>query len=113
MLRADAGEFQKSLVKREKELARVRVKYDLDPDLKGMVERIARQEDTSASQMAQLLLGWAVGMYAKEDAKLLASIQYSKVPAKTNRFGWNMRIPRRWGELFARFLREDGSIGDY
>ena len=83
---------------------RIRVKYDLDPELKAVIERIAKREDTSASQIAQLLLGWAVQMYAKDNQKLLASISNCKLRSRTPRFGWNLRLPRRWTAFFSQFI---------
>ena len=44
--------------KQRKDRERVRVKYDLTPQLKAAVEDGAKAEHTSASQLAAFLLTW-------------------------------------------------------
>ncbi len=85
--------------KQRRERQRVRVMYDLPPEVKQAIERVAVEQKTSASQAAALLLTWALlqyvgrGMAARE---IDDAFYEGHEPSRTPRFEWNVEIPEDW-----------------
>jgi hypothetical protein len=108
-LRIDPGvaEWQKgaatnlsSLSKKQRlDRARVRVKYDMPPELKELIESEAKKVGTSASQMASLLLLWAAKEYRQGNGELQEAIDEGRSIARTMRFEWNVALPDEWLKL--------------
>ncbi len=91
--------------KQRRDRKRVRVMYDLAPEVKGAIERIADEQDTSASQAAALLLAWAAGRYFEGNGvakELREAFHDGREPARTPRFEWNVEP----SETLLTFLRE-------
>jgi hypothetical protein len=74
---------------------RVRVKYDLPPAMKEAVEEGARQVDTSASQFAMFLLGFALDQLPK-NSNLRKVLHDAKVTTHSIRFSYNLELPDSW-----------------
>jgi hypothetical protein len=93
--------------KQKRDRKRVRVKYDLDPAIKAAVEQIAgvEHEDTSASQVAQVLLAYGVRAYFQERA-LRDAFYENHWEARTPRFTWNVDVPNEWIEEIKNVKRE-------
>lgn len=70
---------------------RVRVKYDLPPDLKDEITAIAEAQESSASQVAGWLLRWAVGQWRAEDeGPMHQALFEAKRPSRSLRFRWDI-----------------------
>ncbi len=78
--------------KQRQDRQRVRVKYDLPPELKDWIEAVAKETGTSASQLAAFLLTWAMGHWGEETG-LREAVEESKEPSRSMRFQWNLRLP--------------------
>jgi len=78
--------------KQRQDRARVRVKYDLKPELKAAIEQAAEAEETSSSQLAGFLLSWAMRAYRAGDAELRAALKAGKSPARTPRVSYNLEF---------------------
>lgn len=80
--------------KQKKDRKRVRVKYDMELDLKQRIERAAEAEGTSASQLAAFLLGWVMDHWESENSPtghvLRGLVEGAKVPSRSLRFEWNL-----------------------
>jgi len=84
-----------ALTKKERaDRKRVRVKYDVSADLKARVEKAAKGEGTSASQLAAFLLEWLMGHYEDEGsevgAELRELVDKAKVASRSMRIEWNL-----------------------
>ncbi len=83
--------------KQRRDRKRVRVMYDMDPEVKEAVEAIAEEQGTSASQAAALLLAWAACGYYGEAAETLKMAFYEgRARARTPRFEWNIEVSEGW-----------------
>jgi len=82
----------------KKDRKRIRVKYDLSPDLKGIIEREAKRIGTSASQLAAFLLEFAVKEARAGNAEIKAAMVDGKTPSATMKFEWNLDTPESWRE---------------
>jgi hypothetical protein len=82
--------------KQRSDRVRVRVKYDLAPELKGCIEAEAKRVHTSASQMAAFLLAYAV--HHLGDEELATALQGGTSPSSTMKFEFNLEAPEEWGK---------------
>lgn len=115
-LRVDPAvtEFQKKAAlntaaltrKQRRDRRRVVAKYDFPPEVKTAVEKIAAEESTSYSQVAALLLAYAICMYAQGDPEIVAVFQENREPARTPRFEWNIEIPETWTRVLEEFTAD-------
>ncbi len=90
---------------------RQKATYDLPADIQAAVKAIARKEDTSASQVVEVFLAYALVAYASREGGLQEVIWEAKAPARTPRFSWNLELPETWKERIATLvaeLRENG-----
>lgn len=93
----DAQTNKAALTKKQKrDMKRVRVKYDLDPKLKGLIEAKAKRIGTSASQLAAFLLEYAAWKMAAGDAEIREALVDGKSPSATMKFEWNLDAPEAW-----------------
>lgn len=78
--------------KQKKDRQRVRVKYDLEPELKSRIEQAAAAEGTSASQFAAFLLDWVMARWQAEgpDDELHELVYQAKTPSRSLRFEWDL-----------------------
>lgn len=87
--------------KKRQDRARVRIYVDVTPELKALLEQIAgweHGEDTSMSQVAEMLLTFGARAYQAGDRALHAAFDGGKTHARTPRFTWNVRIPAAWDD---------------
>jgi len=85
--------------KQRRERKRVRVMYDLSPEVKKAIEDVAQEQGTSASQAAAMLLTWAAAEYFGGGAatRTLKNAFYEgQEPARTPRFEWNVEPSEAW-----------------
>ena len=85
---------------------RQRASYDLTTHIQEAVKAVARKEDTSASQVVEMLLAFAMVAYARGDEELRGAFWGSKTPARTPRFSWNLEVPEGWKERIAELIVE-------
>lgn len=91
--------------KQRRDRKRVRVMYDLAPEVKGAIEKIAEEQKTSASQAAALLLTWAAVRYFGGNGaaqELKDAFLDGREPSRTPRFEFNVEP----SETFLDVLRE-------
>ena len=93
--------------KQKRDRKRKRVMYDIDPVIKGVVQHLARREDTSASQLAEMLVAYALRAYLRGDAELQDALAIeTRSQSKTLRFSWNLTIPEEWMLALEGYLSE-------
>jgi hypothetical protein len=82
--------------KQRKDRQRIRVKYDVTPGLKGRIEQAAKEEGTSASQLAAFLLTWAMDRWEDPDhpvgVELRELVDEAKSPSRSMRIEWNLDL---------------------
>lgn len=95
----DAQLNKAALTKKQKnDRKRLRVIYDLAPELKAAIEAEAKRQGTSASQLAAFLLTFAVREARAGNAEIKAALLDGKRPSKTMKFDWNLDAPEIWSE---------------
>lgn len=82
--------------KQRADRVRVRVKYDIDPELKRVIEVEARRQGTSASQLAAFLLAFSVTEARKGNAEIRQALAEGRSPSNNMRFDWNLDAPEAW-----------------
>lgn len=83
--------------KQKRDRKRKRAAYDIDPTIKAIVEQIARKEDTSASQIAEMFLAYAVRSYLRGEKELQDALTLeSRTRSRTPRFYWDLHLPNEW-----------------
>jgi hypothetical protein len=93
----DAQTNKAALTKKQKrDGKRLRVIYDLTPELKTAIEVEAKRQGTSASQLAALLLAFAVKEARAGNDEIKAALADGKSPSRTMRFEWNVDAPESW-----------------
>lgn len=93
----EAAVNKASLTKKQKaDRKRVRVKYDLDLKLKTAIEREAKRQGTSASQLAALLLAYSVKEAKAGNVEIREALMTGKTPSNNMRFEWNLDAPEKW-----------------
>ena len=101
----DAAENPAALTaKQRRDRKRAKATYDLPRDIQEAVRRVAREEDTSASQVVEMLLAFALNAYIRGEESLRGAFWDGKTPARTPRFSWNVEPPDEWLEAIVRFL---------
>jgi len=91
--------------KQRRDMQRKRATYDMEPVVKAMVERIAKSEETSASQIAELFLAFAIRAYLRKDPELLDALE-DRTRANTPRFQFDLHLPEEWQLALEAFLAE-------
>jgi NADPH-dependent glutamate synthase beta subunit-like oxidoreductase len=92
-----ASENRSALTRKQKtDRKRIRVKYDLDPALKGAIEREAKRIGTSASQYAAFLLEFAAKEARAGNAEIIEAVANGKSESATMKFEWNLDSPKSW-----------------
>ncbi|HHB91190.1 MAG TPA: hypothetical protein ENK60_07760 [Anaerolineae bacterium] len=81
--------------KQRRDMQRKRATYDMEPVVKSAIEQIAKREETSASQVAEMFLAFAVRAYLRRDEELLQALD-ERTRANTPRFAWELHLPEEW-----------------
>ena len=107
-LKKDAVENKAALTpKQKRDRKRKRVMYDIDPTIKEVVQHLAKREDTSASQLVELLIVYGIRAYLRGDAELQEALALeTRTHANTLRFNWNLHIPEEWLLALDAYLAE-------
>lgn len=98
--------------KQRRDRDRVRIYVDVDETLKAALEALAgwEREDSSMSQVAEMLIAFGLREYIRDNTELQAAFQTGKTHARTPRFTWNLEIPESWATEIERFSA-NGNIG--
>lgn len=101
--------------KQRKDRARTRIHVDVDAELKAALEQVAgwEHEDTSLSQVCELLLAYGLRAYVQEERAVRGAFREARSPARTPRFGWNVEIPAVWFREIGSFSgngKDDGKV---
>jgi len=91
--------------KQRRDRQRTRSVYDVEPVIKTTIEEIARKEDTSASQIGEMLLAYGIRAYLQKDSELMKALA-ERESSRTLRFSWNLRIPEEWLLALEAYLSE-------
>lgn len=92
----DAVENRAALTgKQRRDRARHKATYDLPPAVQAALQQVARREDTSASQIGEFLLAFALDAYRQRNQALMAALS-ARHPARTPRFSFNLEVPATW-----------------
>lgn len=95
----DAQTNKAALTKKQKrDGKRIRVIYDLTPELKAAIETEAKRQGTSASQLAAFLLTYAVRAAKSGNDEIKAALRDGKTASRTMKFEWNLDAPENWSE---------------
>ena len=107
-LKKDAVENKAALTpKQKRDRKRKRVMYDIDPTIKEVVQLLAKREDTSASQLVELLIVYGIRAYLRGDEELQEALALeTRTHANTLRFNWNLHIPEEWLLALDAYLAE-------
>ncbi len=93
--------------KQKRDRRRKRAAYDIDPTVKAVVEQIAHREDTSASQVAEMFLAYAVRSYLRGESELQDALNLeSRTRSRTPRFYWDLHLPSEWLLTLEAYLSE-------
>lgn len=93
--------------KQRRDMKRKRAAYDIDPTVKAVVEQIAHREDTSASQVAEMFLAYAVRSYLRGESELQDALNLeSRTRSRTPRFYWDLHLPGEWLLTLEAYLSE-------
>jgi len=96
VMTAGAVENKAALTKKQRrDRQRTRALYDVAPVVKNVVDLVAKREDTSASQIGEVLLAYGLRAYLRGDAELQDAMSRRET-SKTLRFSWNLRMPDEW-----------------
>lgn len=92
----DSVENRAALTQKQKrDRARKKATYDLPPQIQEAVTAIAKQEDTSTSQIVGIFLAYAVEQYKQKEKNLIEGMA-ERSPSRTPRFSWNLHVPPKW-----------------
>ena len=93
--------------KQKRDRQRTRVRYDIAPTVKAAVEQIAKKEDTSASQIGEVLLVYGLLAYLRKDDELMQAMSmHTRKRSRTPRFYWDMELPQTWLLALEAYLAE-------
>ena len=93
--------------KQRRDRQRKRVMYDIDPTVKEVAQLLAKREDTSASQLVELLIVYGIRAYLRGDEELQEALALeTRTHANTLRFNWNLHIPEEWLLALDAYLAE-------
>ncbi len=93
--------------KQRRDRKRKRATYDVDPAIHQALQRIAKHEDTSASQVAEFLIAVGLLEYAKGNDDLLSALLDGRSLAHTMRFSWNLSIPEAWLQIIKNIQKQE------
>ena len=91
--------------KQRRDMQRKRATYDMEPVVKAVMEQIAKREETSASQVAEIFLAFAVRAYLRRDPELLQALE-NRTRANTPRFQFDLHLPKEWFLALETYLAE-------
>ena len=91
--------------KQRRDMERKRATYDMEPVVKAVVEQIAKREETSASQIAEMFLAFAVRAYLRKDFELMGALE-ERTRANTPRFQFDLHLPEEWQMALEAYLFE-------
>ncbi len=91
--------------KQRRDMQRKRATYDMEPVVKSVIEQIAKREETSASQIAEMFLAFAVRAYLRRDEELLQALD-ERTRANTPRFQFDLHLPEEWQLVLEAYLAE-------
>ncbi len=91
--------------KQRRDMQRKRATYDMEPVVKAVVEQIAKREETSASQIAEMFLSFAVRAYLRKDSELMDALA-ERTRANTPRFQFDLHLPEGWQLALDAYLAE-------
>ena len=91
--------------KQRRDMQRKRATYDMEPVVKSAIEQIAKREETSASQVAELFLAYAVRVYLRKDPELMEALE-ERTRANTPRFQFDLHLPEEWRLVLESYLTE-------
>ena len=95
--RKRAAENKAALTKKQRrDRARSRAHYDLSAELQQALQDVAKQEDTSISQVVEMFLWYALHHYRRGSVELKDAFNDGRRPARTPRFSWNYDPPDAW-----------------
>ncbi len=92
--------------KQRRDRKRQRASYDITSSIQGAIQYLAKKEDTSASQIVEMLLSFGLQAYVNGDVGLLSALMDSKSPAHTLRFSWNLSIPDEWMKIVENMQKQ-------
>ena len=93
--------------KQRRDRQRTRVRYDISPTVKAAVEQIAKKEDTSASQIGEMLLAYGLLAYLRREDDLMQAMSVNtRKRSRTPRFYWDMELPQEWLLALEAYLTE-------
>jgi hypothetical protein len=100
--------------KLRRDRARTRIYVDITPELKAALEAISgwQREDTSVSQVTEMLLTFGVLAYLQGDRELRDAFREGRQHARTPRFTWNVEVPDVWDTEIARFSSNGNNDGN-
>ena len=93
--------------KQRRDRKRQRAIFDLPRDIQEVLRRVARKEDTSISQVVEMLLVFGLNAYIRGEESLREAFWDGKTPARTPRFSWNIEPPDEWLERLTKFLAKE------
>jgi len=91
--------------KQRRDMQRKRATYDMEPVVKAAVEQIAKREETSASQIAEIFLAFAVRAYLRGEGELMQALE-DRTRANTPRFQWELHLLEEWQLTLEAYLAQ-------
>lgn len=91
--------------KQRRDMKRKRATYDMKPVVKAVIEQVAKREETSASQVAEMFLVFAMRAYLRKDPDLMLALE-ERTRANTPRFYWELHLPDEWELALELYLSE-------
>ncbi len=93
--------------KQRRDRQRKRVMYDIDPTVKEVAQLLAKREDTSASQLVEMLIVYGIRAYFRNDPELTEALSLeNRTRSRTPRFYWDLEIPEEWLLALEAYLSE-------
>jgi len=93
--------------KQRRDRQRKRVMYDIAPAVKEVVQLLAKREDTSASQLVEMLIVYGLRAYLRNDPELAEALSLeNRTRSRTPRFYWDLEIPEEWLLALEAYLSE-------
>ena len=93
--------------KQKRDRKRKRVMYDIDPTVKDVAQLLAKREDTSASQLVEMLIVYGIRAYLRNDSEIAEALSLeNRIRSRTPRFYWDLKIPEEWRLTLEAYLSE-------